>query len=432
MSQPQRFYQQLKATAGDVVTIDPTSSSLTASFRFENCDAKVGRAWCYAEKIRLLIRSQVDQPAAGGSIIQPDQLYRILSNIKLTCDDLGTLYSPGDLSGPALGLIANVISNGYRFPYHLRDSIAAADGDTAFQLVVDVPIAHRCFWKGHQTGIWVGHLKRGGQLDVTLSSSTALAAVSTGAATEATTDIRAELVYTVEPEARPPVIWLWRTRNTPAGETKHTIRNICQGAGVTGASGVGKIAFLAYLSDINGLGGADGVDNIQRIYPRDRGQVNHNQGSPYYGPASLLYSFVEETRQRNLFPVGTGQGYPFNLGTQVQTQPNVATALFLPYFWPDPEGQQVSKLQEWSGDYYIEQDYTATPSAQALWLTLEQSYLTSTQEEFLMGERMGLPAAQGFRAYPKVRQLNDAGDLAGQLEQQKKLRGLPKKIRGAR
>lgn len=429
--QPKFYFQQLKGTSGDVITIDPTSSNLVASFRFDSVDAKMGREWCYAQKIRLFCRFQIDQPAAGGSIIQPDQLYRILSGIKLTSDDLGTLYGPGDLNGPALGLIAQVISNGYRFPHQLRDSIAAADGDTACTLLIDVPIGHQCFFKGHQTGVWNGFLKRGGQLDVNFASSTALAAVSTGAATEATFDVRAELLYTVEPEARPPTLWLWRMRNTPGSEVKHTIRNICQGAGITGASGAGKIAFLAYLSNQNGLGGAGAIDNIQRIYPRDRGQVNHNLSSPFYGPASPLYLFIEETREKNLYPTGTGQGYPLALGTQVQGQPNVATALFLPYFWPDVEGQQVSKLQEWSGDYYLEQDYTATPSGLAQWLSLEQSYLTSTQEEFLMGERMGLPASM-FHAFPKVRALNDAGDPAGAAEQQKKLRGLPKKIRAVR
>lgn len=430
--QPRRLYQQLKGTSGDAVTIDPTSSSRTGTFRFDNIEAKQGRDWCYAEKVRLMIRSQVDQPATGGAVITPDQLYRILESIRLTCDDLGTIYSPGDLSGPALGLIAQVVSNRYAMPFQLRADVAAADGDTALVLVVDIPLAHRCFHKGHQTGIWCGHLKRGGTLDVTLAASTALAAVSTGAALEATCDVRAELVYTVEPEARTPTIWTWRTRETPAGESKHTIRNMCQGSGITGASGAGKVAFLAWLSDQNGLGGADGVDEIRRIYPRDRGQSNHNNGSPFYGASSLLYDFVEETRGANIFPANQGAGYPFALGTAVNGAPNVATALFLPYFWPDVNGQQVSKLQEWSGDYYLEHEYGTTPAVVGKWITLEQSYLTPAQEEFLMGERMGLPASV-FKAFPKVdRQLHHPGDRQGVEQQQQKLRGVPKKIRAVK
>jgi hypothetical protein len=427
--QPKRYFQQLKSTSGsDVVSIDITSSSRTATFRFDNIDAKIGREWCYGLKVRLYIRTQVDQPASAGSIIKPDQLYRVLSSIQLKCDDLGTLYSPGDLSGPALGLIAQVVSAGYRFPYHLRSDIPAADGDTPFTIIVDVPLAHMCFAKGHQTGIWNGHLKRNGELQVNLASSTALDAVSTGAVLEATTDVRAELVYTSEPEARVPTIWTWRVRNTVAGETKHTIRNICQGAGITGASGVGKIAFLAYLSDQNGLGGADGIDNITRVYPRDRSQQSHNMSTPFFGPSSFLYSFIEDVRDRNLFGAAQGLTYPQALGTNQEQAPNGATTLFLPYWWPHVDGQDVSKLQEWQGDYNIEHDYTAVPSGQALWLTLEQSYLTKQQEEFLMGDRMGLPASM-FTSYPKVRSLNHPGDQAGVLEQQRKLRGIPKKVR---
>lgn len=430
--QPRRYYQQLKSTAGDVVTITPAAAAQTVTFRFDNIEAKQGRDWCYAEKIRLWCRFQIDQPGSGGTAIQWDQFFRLISSIKLTSDDIGTLYSPGDLNGPALGLIAQVVSNRYALPMQPRTAVAAADGDTAVELCLEIPLAHRCFMKGHQTAIWNGFLKRGGQLDVTGWSSTCFDAVSTGAVIEATTDVRAELVYTAEPEARPPVFWAWRLRNTPGQETKHTIRNICQGAGITGATGLGKIAFLAYLADVNGLGGADGVDNITRIYPRDRGQGNHNLSTPFFGPASFMADFIEETRRANVLPVAVGQSYPFGLGTQVEGRGNVATAYMLPYFWPDPEGQQVSKLQEWSGDYYLEQDYTATPSGLAQWLSLEQSYLTQQQEEFLMGERMGLPPSI-FRAFPKVdRPLHDAGDADGVAQQQAKLRGIPKKIRAVR
>lgn len=428
--QPKRYYQQLKPTAsGDAVTIVPAAATQTATFRFENIDPKLGRDWCYAEKVRLFIRFTLDQPGSGGAILQADQLYRVISSIKLSCDDLGTIYSPGDMNGPALGLVAQVVSNRYALPHQPRTAIAAADGDTNVVLAVDIPLAHRCFHKGHQTGIWNGFLKRGGQLDVTGFSSTCFDAVSTGAVIKATCDIRAELVYTAEPEARPPTLWVWRLRNTPANETKHAIRNLCQGSGITGASGAGKIAALFYLADINGLGGADGVDNIQRVYPRDRGQGSHNLGSPFYGASSFMYDFVEETRRANITPVAVGQAYPFALGTQVEGGLNVASAYFLPYFWPDVEGQQVSKLQEWSGDYYIEHDYTTTPTGQAQWLSLEQSYFTPAYEAFLMGERMGLPPSM-FTAYPKVdRQLHSAGDAMGVATQQAKLRGIPKKIR---
>jgi hypothetical protein len=421
--QPQLFFTQIKSTSGDVVTIDITSSSRKATFNFDRLPAKMGNNWCYAQIIRLHIRTQVDQPAMGGTAINADQLYRILESITLKSDDLGQLYAEGDINGPQLGLIAQVIGGGYSM-YIQRAQIAAADGDTAITLTVDIPIAQHCFVEGHQTGIWNGHLRNGGQLEVNLAASTALAAVSTGAALEATTDVRAEVLYTAEPEVRVPAIWLWRQRQTPANETKHTIRNVCQGKGLAGPLGVGKLAFLAYMSDQNGLGGADGIDNIQRVYPVDRGQSSHSLSTPHFGTASYLYEFIRQTRKHLIFPDSAGNVYPFAMGTSVNGVPNVATALYLPLVWPHAEGQKVSKLQEISGDYAVEFDYAATPSAAGIWLSLEQCYLSEAQKDFLMGERMGLPPS-AFRRHPKVKTLMGDADVA-------KLRGVPEKVRAAR
>ena len=427
--QPRRYVQQLKSTTSETVVIDPATSNLKATFKLDNVDARLGTDWCYAQQIRLYIETTFDQAASGGSIVRPDQLYRALSSIKLSCDDLGVIYGEGDLNGPALGLIAQIVSRGYQLPWYLRSDIPAADGDTSIVLPIDIPLGHRCFRKGHQTGVWTGFLKNNGILEVNLAASTWPAAASTGAATKAPTQIRAEMIYSAEPEARLPSLWHWRLRSTPASESKHTIKNLCQGAGIKGATGVGKVAFLAYLSNLAGLGGAGAINNITRVYPRDRGQPSHNLGTPFYGPASFLAGFVEETRRAAIFGTGQGGAYPLQLGTTVDGSPNAATALFLPYFWPDPSGQDVSKLQEVSGDYYLEHDYTAVPNATASWLSLEQSYLTQAQQDFLMGSRMGLPAG-AFKAYPKVdRQLHNADDPAGVAEQQKKLRGLPTKIR---
>ena len=430
--QPRRYVQQLKGTAGDTITVDPAASQPVATFKFENIEPKQGSGWCYAEKIRLYISIDVNQAGGAGVVIPPDQLYRCLASVKLTGSDFGQLYGPGDINGPALGLIAQVVSNRYALPFPLRDNIAAANGDTVATIPIDIPLAHRCFFKGHQTGIWNGFLRRDALLDVTLAAGTVLAAFSPGASFKTPCTVRAELVYTVEPEARPPVFWHWRTRSTPASETKHVIKNLCQGNGITGVTGKGKIAFLAWLSNLAGLGGATSVDQITRVYPRDRGQGSHNLGTPFFGPSSFLYDFVEETRPMGIFGTGQGFAYPYQFGTQVNGSPNAATALFLPYFWPEVQGQQASKLQEWSGDYYIEHDYAAVPAALGQWLSLEQSYLTQQQEEFLMGERMGLPSSV-FKAFPKVdRPLHQVENAAAAAQQQQKLRGIPKKARPVR
>jgi hypothetical protein len=417
---------------GEVQTIDVTSSNRRATFKLEKLKARVGNAWCYLQKLRVYIRTQIDQPGSTN-VITPDWLYSAIENIKLSCDDLGVLYSEGDLTGPQLGLVAQIVSNKYALPSMLGVDVPNTDSDNARTIIVDIPIGHRCFKKGHQTGIWNGFWKNNGILEVNLAASTWPATASAGAAAEATTDVRVEAVYTVEQEARIPTIWKWIVRNTPASETQHMIKNMCQGSGIKGSMGVGKLAFLGYLGNVRGLGGAGTVGNITRVLLRDRGMESFNLSTPFFGHAPFLAQFIEETRYKNIFPSAQAQCYPFVMGNTLDNFLTVgasgALAFFLPYFWPDPEGQDASKLQEVGGDYYVEHDYTATPAAQAKWISLEQSYLSQAQEEWLMGQRMGLNPSQ-YPVHVKVDKQNDPGNATGVANQQRKYRGIPKKIRG--
>lgn len=426
--QPIRKFQQLKGTGGDTVTIDITSSDRRATFRFDNVEALTGRAFNHIQAIWVAINTQVDQPAMGGSIIRPDQLYRIVDSLTLQSDDLGTVYSEKDLNGPALGAIAQVVSNGYRFPRALRSNIAAADGDTAFTVWLRIPVAHHCFMKGHQTGQWAGLFRNNGVLEINLAASTSLAAVSTGAALEATTNVRAWVEMAVRPEVSFSPFWVWRLRESAANETQHVIRNLCHGKGLKDVERFGKVAFLAYLTDQNGLGGADGVDNIRRIASTDRAQPSFNLGASFYGPAAFLAALEADLGNLNPYPPAQGQAWPYALGTAVDDNPAAAsTALMMPLFWPSPRGQEISKLQEFSGDYSVDFEYAATPSSAGKWLTLECSYL---DEAAIANQaaRHGLQPGS-FSVHSKVRGLHEAGGPIGIAEQQRKLRGIPQKAR---
>jgi hypothetical protein len=426
--QPKRYVQQLKGLGnGDVAEVDPAASKRMVSFELDNLDARLGTEWCYADRIRLYIGFPVNQPASGAGVIRADQLYRILESIKLSCDDLGILYGHGDITGPCLGLIGQMISNGYAPPFPLRDDIPTTDAVTNVVLPIDIPIGHRVFFKGHQTNLWNGFLKNNGLLEVNVAGTNVLEDLSTGATVDEPITVRAEMIYSSEPEARPPTIWTYRLRDTPAKATKHSIADMCQGAGIKGSTGSGKLAFLAFLSSLAGLPGNTTIDNLRRIYARDRGQPNHDLSAPLYAAASFLGAFVEETNQFNVYgDLGT---YPYEMGFDPDDPSSLAHALFMPYFWPE-RGQEVSKLQEWSGKYYIEQDYGTVPDDKAQFLALEQSYLSDQQTEFLMGQRMGLPPSQ-FQRNPKIKTLSPPapGDTHGAAQQAQKLRGVPQKIR---
>jgi hypothetical protein len=424
--QPKRYVQQLKGLGnGDVAEVDPTASKRLVSFELDNLDARLGTEWCYADKIRLYVTGSIQQSDSAAVTLQPDQLYRLVESIKLSCDDLGILYGHGDITGPCLGLVAQVVSNGYALPFPLRDEIPPTGGPFAVTFALDINLGQRVFYKGHQTGIWNGHLKNNGLLEINMGGSAALDSAAVGAIWQEPVTVRAEVIYASEPEARPPTIWTWRLRDTPARNTKHSIMDLCQGAGIKGSTGAGKVAFMAFLSNLAGLPGNTTIDNLRRIYARDRGQPNHDLSAPFYAAASYLSGFVEETQQYNVY--GDAGQYPYAIGSDPADPSSLAGALFVPYFWPE-RGQEASKLQEWAGKYYIEQDYGTVPDDKAQFLSLEQSYLSEQQIEFLMGQRMGLPAS-AFQRNPKVKTLSPAGDPHGAQVQAQKLRGLPQKIR---
>jgi len=421
--QVQRIFKQLVTGSGDVATIDITSSKRRAQFTFDGIDTRAGNMWNYVQALWILVRTKINQPASGAQTIPAYLLYQLMQSLQLKTDDLGSLYRHEDLTGAQLGLIAQYIGNGYRWPFQLQEDTGTADKDIV--VPYRLPIGHKCFTKGHQTGVWSGFFEKG-ILEIDLAAADIFDTDETGVVLEATTDIRVFAEMAPEPEARIHAPWVWRVRETAGGQKKHTIRDLGGGEGLKGNEDRARQAFLAYLSSAGGLGGATTIDKIGQIdLPNRKGQQAIDLGSPFNGTSPFLYSFVSDLREPGMYT--RGSSYPYIPDQVVNGSPADANALFMPYYWPDPDGQQVSKLAVWGGDYNVNHTYAyGAPSDAAQWLSLE-GYEYHQKHKNYLADRMGIGGNRVFVRKTETKALR--GSKVDQAGADAKMKGIPTKIR---
>ena len=417
---------------GEEPSVDVTGSNLDNIFDFENVPDRIDNLYVYVQHLEVIVETQIDQPASGGAAIDPDDLPRAVTSFDLSSEDLGTPYEPNDINGPRLGLIAGIVGGGYKASYPWPAQVASTDGDTAVDIRYHFPVAQKFMKSAHQTGLWSGLLQVNGRFNVRLSPSTWPAAVSTGAASEATTNVRVIAHCTLEPEIRLAPLWRWKLHKTPANQDKHALAEICKGKGMNGVVAAGKLAFLAYVADVNGLGGADGLDNITRVYSRALGIDNLRYSDTYDGYSVMLNEFVRGTMHRVITPGDkqSDSAYPLPVGATTDNSPNVAGAYFGPLEWPDPEmPAEVSKMREVFGTIDVNHDYTSKPSSEGLWLSCECSYWSDEFLKFVAEQRLKVPGGMGaWRWVPKVKGLRATSNPGEAAQQLQKLRGMPLKL----
>jgi hypothetical protein len=404
-----------------VTVVPATGTVATASFSTDGIPARLGvDNFNYVQFLRIKVVMTFDQAAAAGVKLNADDLYRQISAVYLTSPDLGTVYPRKHMKGPLLGLVAQPIGNGYRFPFAMRPQIATADGDTTVTLVCYLPLGMFCFTKGHHLGVWAGHLAEG-TLEVDIAASDALAAVAVGAVIKAPTYVEATAIYMPESEARIPLLALFRQYETPGNLTNHTIRNIGVGDGLNGVDRGCGLALLAYLSNKKGLGGADTIDKITAVEIPSRAQQRTLQPESYMedfwqqmgGNATSGGSIASDVQNE-------GGRWPYEMGAAVD-KPNHSSGLFMPFIAPGAE-QELTKIQKWQGDYLINLEYSATPAAAGQWATLEVFRFLEDAKDRLQ-ERMGLSTA----LYRRVKKFKNKQSEAT-FPDEKKMELLPDKI----
>jgi hypothetical protein len=351
---------ELVSTAGKNPTVTPGASAQSVTFLLNNIPTgKQGKFWYYVTALVLKLVVVVDQPAAGGTAINPDKLWKILQSVQVQCPILGMLFSHANTRGSVLGNLIQAFGFGYS-AVHTRAQIAAADGDTTVTMYYRIPFAYEFLRKPHETSPWGGFLE-GGTVEAKLDVSTILDGDSTGAVTKATTSFRAWLELIPSPEAVLHTPCHWREHITPGASTRHVIQDMGSPDGLQGtnqAKGVG-VAVLLNLTDATGIGlsGSDGADNITGfdIPWRDQARVDVPDSS-----FMAMYAHMGAFKaSRN----GThdGSGFPYTIAATPNGDLNDAQALVFPLIVPGRD-TETSKLQTVAGAKEINFTYTATPS----------------------------------------------------------------------
>jgi len=367
---------ELVSTAGKNPSVTPSTSSLqTATFNLNTLPTgKAGKFWYYAASAVTKVVTTFDQAAMGGSVVNPDKLWKVMASFQVSCPILGELYPHRNTTGAVLGNIIQVLANGYnQFP--LNAQIAAADGDTTVTLFYRIPFAMEFLKKPHETAIWTGMLE-GGQLECKLALSNVCDGDSTGAVLKAPTNFRCWLELIPSPEAVIHTPAHFRIYETPGSTTRHQLLDMGAPDGLKGID-IGKgagLPFLAYLTDATGigLGGADGVDNITGL------DINWRDQDRIDAPEAFMAALYMMKR-RNVYGNGGGavgttiphdNGWPLALsGTNGPTLMGAQNYLF-PVIAPGFESE-TSKFQSVKGARDINFAYTSTPSASAKWLSVE-------------------------------------------------------------
>lgn len=370
---------ELVSTAGKNPSVTPSSSSLqTATFNLNTLPTgKQGKFWYYCFAAVVKVVTTFDQAAMGGSVVNPDKLWKAMASFQVSCPILGELYAHRNTRGAVLGNIIQVMGNGYN-QYPLNAQIASADGDTTLTLYYRIPFALEFLKKPHETAPWTGMLE-GGTLECKLDLSTVFDSDSTGAVLKAPTNFRAWLELVPAPEAVIHTPMHWREYQTPGSTTRHQLLDMGAPDGLKGVD-IGKgagLPFLAYLTDATGIGlsGADGVDNIIGL------DINWRDQDRIDVPEAFMVALFEMKR-RAQYTGGGGVkgatitndlGWPFAIADANSANLAGASgsgAFIFPVIAPGFDAE-TSKFQSVKGARDINFAYTATPSAQARWLTNE-------------------------------------------------------------
>jgi len=372
---------ELVSTAGKNPGVTPSTTPQSATFLLNTLPTgKLGRFWYYIQAVVIKMVVTFDQAASGGSVVNPDKLWKALASAQIQSPFLGELYAHRNTRGAVLGNIINVIGGGYQaFPMNAQ--IAATDGDTTVTLFYRIPLALEFLKKAHETSPWTGLLE-GGTLEVKCDVSTVFDGDSTGAVIKAPTNFRAWLELQPQPEAVIHTPMHFREYLLPGSTTRHQLLDMGAPDGLKGidiSKGAG-LAFLGQLFNPTGLGlsGATTFDIVTGLdIPwRDQDRID---------AVDSLFASMYAMKKRNISSGGGGvkgstitndYGWPYSIASSngaafdATNDNSHSGAMFLPLVTPGYD-METAKLQSVKGARDINITYSATPSSQQRFLSLE-------------------------------------------------------------
>lgn len=426
---PTPYPMDLKSDGATQVSLTPGTAEVTSEFKIGGVKGHHQGAWMKAVGIGGRLRVGVDQPSSGSSVINWDQLFRIIAGLEISSPRFGTLLNKESSPGPVLKHLIEFVGLGYSYCDYARAQIAASDGDTAVDLYFYYPIAPRYLTRPHDAAPWVGWLDKT-IVKFFLGTTTAIDAVSTGAVIEATSNLQMWMDYILDNDLEIPTLSYWqRYSRAAAGGSTITLEGVGAKKGLKGVEDFDRIAVLAQHCDVAGFGGPDGADNITRVYIPMLGLERlTNVDAIFAGYRAQCIRRPVHVGGNGTSALHDGAGNPETMAAAVNAVQNSATAMYVPLRMPSPD-QEVTKLPKFYGDLEITEEFTSAPSSGSHVFTI------GSIKQLDVSAKRDLLALAGIRGATATKRLADGSDYRAvvgsapsQYNNRRRFAGIPDEI----
>lgn len=420
---PKEDSLDLRTQDGDFsVQITPSASAeTTKQFKVAASKGSAFGAWIKATGITFRYDFTFDQAASGGSVVNWDDLPRVVTGLEIVHPLWGTLLTKETGAGPILKHIIEFIGSGYQYAGDgARAQIAAADGDTTCSLYFTYPIVQKFMSRPHDQAMWIGWLDQT-LLNFTVGLSTAIATVSTGAVIKGTNTLQCSMDYILDNDLEVPTLAFFHRYEHNAAS--NTIRLLSMGSfGPKATKKVERLMGLYELMNVAGLGGATTADNVTRILFEQRGMdrvVNVDM---------LVKNYLKVIGPRGGGSLGTTPlhalaGNPFTMAATPNGALNASTLMYFPLLAPGRR-MEVTKAWKFAGDLVLTQEYTTTPTSGT------HKVVAHSIREFEPEMVRELMARAGRGDRPRDVPLADGNALHSEVAKggNRKFQGLPRKV----
>jgi hypothetical protein len=344
------------------VSITPGATEQPAQFKITGDKGSFAGAWLKATGITIRNTITFDQAAAGGSIVNWDDLPRVMSGLELLHPLWGTMLTKETGSGPILKHIIEFVGSGFQYAGDdARAQIPSTDGDTVCDLYFTYPIAQRFMVRPTDQACWIGWLDQT-LINFTQAVATAIAAVSTGAVIKAPTTVKVGLDYVLDNDLDIPTLAFWQRYTHNAGS--ETIRALGLGSnGPKATMNFERILGIYELFNVWGFGGCTTSDIITAVFLEQLGL------SRVTNVDMMVKNYLKVLGGPRSPKGGIGAtvphamaGNPFTMAASPNNALNASTLAYLALRAPGRQ-QEITKAPKFAGDLIVTQTYSATPNS---------------------------------------------------------------------
>lgn len=357
--------QDIKSDGKIQQTLTPGATEVSVDYKIQSTKSGVANDYKRVAAICGRLRTTFDQAAAGGSVVNWDELFRVIGALPIDSPIFGQIIDHDSSIGPVLKHLIEFTGGDYRYAEGARAQIPAADGDTVVDLYFSFPFAQKNFSRPADFMPWLGWLENT-ICRFTLATSTTIAAVSTGAVIKATTNVQMWLDYVVAKDVDAVSLPYWRMfRQSASGGTTVLLANIGANDGWKRMQEWIRLAGLFLLSSNAGMGGTDTTDNItafqcarleidrvenvDSLVRRYKAMIGGHAG-PYTGIGT------------SNAPTHDGAANPETMAATPNSTLNSSTLMYLPLLAAGRQ-TQMTKLPKWKGDLELAFGFTTPPSS---------------------------------------------------------------------